>query len=49
MIFWKFFKSHMKSQNMFMISKQKTTQTTNNYLCFVIIAQTVFVILKRAQ
>jgi len=32
-----------------MISKQKTTQTTNHYLWFVIISQTVFVISKRAH
>jgi hypothetical protein len=29
---------------MFVISKQKTTQTTNHYLWFVITSQTTFVI-----
>jgi len=32
---------------MFVISKQKTTQTTNHYLWFVITSQTTFVISKR--
>jgi hypothetical protein len=49
MIFWKFLKKHTLLKNMFRISKQKTKQTTNHYLWFVIISQTVFVILKRAH
>jgi len=34
---------------MFVISKQKITQTTNHYLWFVITSQTMFVILKCAH
>jgi hypothetical protein len=49
LIFWKFLKNHTLLKNMFMISKQKRTQTTNHFLWFVIISQTVFVISKRAQ